>query len=289
MKSLIISLLCVTIFSLSGISQATMIGDREGDIANVGANGHLDVSVGDQTSPALIVNMNRTLNTTTLTSPTAIGNTTIVVAAATGFVNGAHITLTDPVTGRYYTGHQVGAIATLTVTLDTPIDFAYPVASTEVSNGTHDLTSSVGTLASPVIYSVRAGEITDVPVTVDITRVIITCSDDAAIAMNLFCGGTALTNGLVLRTINGTTQNIFNIKTNQDLMNIAYDFTTQLVAGTPPGFDGFVSRLTFAGQNKMGVAIRLGPGEDLEMLVQDDLSGILTLHVIAEGHVVVPN
>jgi hypothetical protein len=38
----------------------------------------------------------------------------------------------------------------------------------------------------------------------------------------------------------------------------------------------------------MGVAIRLGPGEDLEVLIQDDISSLVKFHLIAEGHVVVP-
>jgi hypothetical protein len=280
MKNLIISLLCCVVFSLScSVALAEFIGDPEGDIANVGAAGGLDVSVQDQTSPPLIVNMNRTINVTSLTSPTAIGDTTIVVASATGFVDGVHITLTDPVSGRYYTGHQVGAIATLTVTVDTPIDFVY----------THDMTSAIGTLAAPIIYSVRAGEQSDVPTTVDITRLIFTCTDDTAVDFTKFCGGPPLTNGIVLRRVDGYYQNIFNVKTNQDLANIMFDFVVAASSNPVQGVDGFVSRLTFGGQNKMGVVVRIGPGEDLELLVQDDLTGLTSFTIVAEGHVVIEN
>jgi hypothetical protein len=285
MKKVVFSLLCFAIFSLFGSANATIIGDEDGDIVGV-TDDNLHVMLSDQTTPPLIVNMSSTSNTTTLTVATSIGDSTITVAAATGLVDGAMITIADPVSGRYYLGHQVGAIAGLVVTVDTPLDYAYPIASAEVSIGSHNLNVS-GTIATPKIFSVRAGEQSDVPTTIDVTRIIITCVDTTPISMSGFCGGAALTNGLVLRSVDGTTQNIFNIKTNQDLMNLAYDFTPQLVAGNPPGYDGFVSRLTFAGQNKMGVAIRLGPGEDLEMIIQDDLTGLTSLFVIAEGHVVI--
>lgn len=287
----IISLLCITCFSLFCLSAGAVTLEShtggESRYMTLEPDGQVPVILSDQTSPPLVVSMSRVTNSTSLTASPSIGDTTIEVAAATGMIAGAYITIADPISGRYWVGHQIGAIATLTITVDTPMDFAFPIGA-EVSAGTHDMSSTAGTLASPVIYSVRAGEVTDVPVTIDITRIILTCTDGDAVAMNLFCGGAALTNGIVLRTTDGTTQNIFNVKTNQDLMNLAYDFEAQYVAGTPGGFDGMVTRLTFAGQNKMGVAIRIGPGEDLEILVQDDLTGITTFEVIAEGHVVIP-
>jgi hypothetical protein len=289
MKKTIFSLLCLAIFSLSGIANAEFLADPEGDIANVGVNGHLDVSIGDQTTPPLIVDMSRVTNTTTLTTATAINDTTIVVASATGFVDGAMITIADPVSGRYWIGHQIGAIATLTVTVDTPLDFAFPIATAEVAVGTHELSSTAGTLASPVIYSVRAGEQSDVPTTIDVTRIIFTCTADQAVDLTNFCGITALTNGIVLRRVDGTTQNIFNVKSIGDLANIMYDTTVYSASNPQQGVNGMVGRLTFGGQSKMGVVIRIGPGEDLELLVQDDLTGISTFKIVAEGHVVQPN
>ena len=54
------------------------------------------------------------------------------------------------------------------------------------------------------------------------------------------------------------------------------------------GANGFIARLTFAGQDKMGVAIRLAINEDMEIIVQDDLSSLLKLTVVAEGSIVQP-
>ena len=51
------------------------------------------------------------------------------------------------------------------------------------------------------------------------------------------------------------------------------------------GTYGVKGRLTFGGQNKLGVVIQLGIDEDLEMIVQDDLTGLVDFRVVAEGHV----
>lgn len=286
MKKVISSLLCFTIFSLFGIANAEMIGDQDGHIANVTPEGQLDVNIGDQTTPPLITHFNRVSRSTTLTSAGAVHGISIVVASTNDFVDGAYITLSDPASGRYWVGHQIGAPSGNTITIDTPLDFAFPTATTHVAVGTHEMANEVGTLLSPVIYSVRAGEITDVPTTIDITRVIFTCQGPAAVNVSNFCGITALTNGLVLRRVDGTVQNIFNVKTSGDLANIMYDLTIYQASSPVQGVDGFVGRLTFAGQNKMGVAIRIGPGEDLQLMVQDDITGLTSFTAIAEGHVV---
>jgi len=65
-----------------------------------------------------------------------------------------------------------------------------------------------------------------------------------------------------------------------------YDWTPYAALNPVQGIDGFVARLTFAGQNKVGVAIRLPIGQDLEVLVQDDLEAITKLEIVAEGHIV---
>lgn len=63
-----------------------------------------------------------------------------------------------------------------------------------------------------------------------------------------------------------------------------FDFDIQSAIGQQQ--DGFTGRLTFGGQSKMGVVIRLNQGEDLQMLVQDDLSTLDSLSIICEGHTV---
>jgi len=36
----------------------------------------------------------------------------------------------------------------------------------------------------------------------------------------------------------------------------------------------------------MGVTVRIGPDDDLQVLIQDDLSSLISLEMIVEGHLV---
>ena len=44
--------------------------------------------------------------------------------------------------------------------------------------------------------------------------------------------------------------------------------------------------MTFAGQDKIGVTLRIKGGEDLQFLIQDNLLTIDEFSIVAEGHVV---
>ena len=246
--------------------------------------GKLEVQISDQTTPALIFPMNRVNNTSALSVDGVGEETTVTVDTTTGFVDGAFIVIANADEGRFYRGIQIGAPVGSVITLDTPLDFSYP-AGTQITSGSINLAVN-GTLASPQVFSLRASD-PGLPTVVDVTRLIFSCITDTAVDLTKFgdiAGG--LTNGIVLRRKDGTISNIFNSKTNFDLSSIMYDF--QVAAATNPnqGQDGFVGRMTFAGTNKMGVAIRIGPDEDLELLVQDPLSTLLLFTITAEGHVV---
>lgn len=247
----------------------------------------LDVNIQDQTSPTLIVPLNRVEQTTTVATLGVLNASTIVVTDATGFSDGKFIVIASVDDNRYYTGYQVGAASGTTITLDTPLDFPYPVGA-QITTGITDMVVD-GSSASQV-FSLRASD-PGLPLEVDVTRIIITCTCDSAVSLAKFANITALTKGIVLRRTDGTYNNIFNIKSNGDLANIAYDWTPYRATAPEQNVDGFVCRLTFGGQSKIGVVIRVGEDEDLEAVIQDDMTtgspDILTLQIIAEGHVVV--
>jgi len=141
--------------------------------------------------------------------------------------------------------------------------------------------------SSSIVFGLR--NTTDaIGTTADITRLIFTCLTNTAVDLSKFGDLAPLTKGLVLRRVDGTFRNIFNVKTNQEVAGLMFDFNIQTALGNAQ--DGFVSRLTFAGQNKIGVTLRLAPGEDLNLIVQDDLatsqtgSQIISLEIVAEGH-----
>ena len=91
-----------------------------------------------------------------------------------------------------------------------------------------------------------------------------------------------LTRGLVIRKVDGTYQNLVNFKSNIGMKNVMYNFDIQVVANG--AVDGFVGRMTLSA---LGAVIRLGPGEDLQIVVQDDLTSLTEFSIIAEGSGVV--
>lgn len=249
------------------------------------SNGGVPVNLQDQTTRPLIVKFNEVSHSTDLDIPAVKGAYTIKPTSTTGFVDKKYIIIFDPASKNFSFYTQIGAPAAGVVTLDTPIDFAYPAGTFVDAAITNMGVNGSGTAR---VFGLRGiGAPPGVDIVADITRIIFHCVAPGAVALDTFASLTALTRGLVMRRRDGTIQNIFNLKTNGEIAGIMFDHNIT-IAGNPAqgGVDGFISRLTFAGQNKIGVAIRLPIGEDAEILVQDALQTIPLLEVIAEGHIV---
>ena len=266
-----------------GMPVNSIITDATGNELTLEPDGSLPVTLQDQTTPTVIVPLNNVSNTTTVLTLGVRDTSTIDVTVTTGFVDGVFIVIADLVNNRYYTGTQIGAIAGNTVTLDTPLDFAYAVDSI-ITNGTTNM--NVDGSVTPQVFGLRVSD-PGLPLTVDVTRLMFICTTGDPVDLSKFgdiVGG--LTNGIVIRKRDGTFNNIFNAKTNAALAGIMFDFVVQAKTNPAQGQDGFIGRLTFAGQNKMGVTVRVGPDEDLECIIQDDLTTLETFTIIAEGSVV---
>lgn len=248
-----------------------------------------DVTLQDQDTPVLIAKFNMVTNTTVTTSLNAIDDYIINVASTTGMSVGSYLSLFHPASVRYMFA-EVTAINTLAITLDTPLDFAYPSGTNvdiAVTNMNVDGSSTVK------IFGIRGtGSPPGVELTVDITRILFLCSCTSPVNLSLFANFTKLTRGIVLRKRDGTYHNVFNIKSNGEIEGICFDFETHTATNPAQGVDGFSARLTWASQGKMGVVQRLKIGEDLQILIQDDLATaqgsetITLLECTAEGSVV---
>lgn len=246
---------------------------------------NIDVALQDQHTPSIIANFNQIENSTTLASPASREDLDIVVTSITGITIGKYIILFYPPTERFYFGYAVNVVSN-TITLDSPLDSDFP-AGTFVDSAITDM--AVNGAITPQVFGLRGtGAPPGVDLKVDVTRIIFTCVATSAVTLSLFANITALTNGLLLRQRNVEWFNIFNVKSNREMAGIMFDFAVSQAINPAQGEDGFAGRLTFAGQNKIGVTKRLPIGEDLEFVVQDDLSLITSLHVIAEGHIVEP-
>jgi hypothetical protein len=204
------------------------------------------------------------------------GDTVILVADTTGFAVGNHIVIKD--TGGDVREHHfdiTAVVVNTSITVDRPIDIAYTTSATlEVVTLNMNV---VGSLAAPLIYEVTppSDEVWH------IERVLLSITDQTAMDDALFGGITALTNGVVLiedKTIN---QTITNWKTNAHMKEDMYDVNYSLKA--PAGFYGLNGRFTF---ERMGAIIKLdgSVGDSLKIYIQDDLSGLDTFRMKAQGH-----
>ena len=268
-------------------------GDSFLDVTN-GYDGGVDVNIQDQTTRPIIAKFNRVTNSTTLASDATLEDTTITVTSATGIAVGSYIILFNPTDVKFAFATATDISGAPDIVIDTPLDFAFP-SGTFVDVAVTDLSTANGSLASPVTFGLRGtGAPPGVDLDVDMTRVIFKLTCTSAVDLTTFGNFTRLVNGLVLRRRNGDYENIFNVKDNGEIAGIMFDFEVAAATNPQQGIDGFTGRLTFAGPSKIGVAIRLPIGDDLQFLVQDDLltaqstQTITLFEIVAEGHIVEP-
>jgi hypothetical protein len=250
----------------------------------VESSGGVPINIQDQTTRPIIAKFNQVQNSTTLQSDAVKGAYTIDVADTTGFVDGRYIILFSPTAARYTFCNQIGAPSGNIITVDCPLEFAFP-SGTSVDVAITDM--SVNGSSTPQTFGLRGtGAPPGVDIEVDITRIIFKCIAATAVDLTKFGDLAKLTRGLLLRKRNNITENVFNVKDNGEIAGIAYDWNPEASTNPVQGVDGFYARLTFAGQEKIGVAIRLPLGDDLELIIQDNLAALTLLEVTAEGHIV---
>jgi hypothetical protein len=171
------------------------------------------------------------------------------------------------------------------ITLDTPIDFSFKAGNTAACF-TRDLNVDGRKVADggpgPQIFSIQVGP--NATQGIEITRLMISMYTDGAVDLGSFGNLTSLTNGCVLRRVNGVVHNIYNVKNNGELANITFDYDPYTEIGQ--GQDGCKFRNTYNGEDKHDTAIVLEPGDELQWIVQDDLTGLDQFRVLAEGHYV---
>ena len=250
-----------------------------------------DVELQDPHTPAVIAKFNEVHNSTTLAVEGTQFSYTITVDDPTGIVvyiptvqAGSYIIIFNVNTGRFYTGVAIG-LAGSVVTLDTQLDSTFPIGSFVDIAITNMNVDGSGT---PRIFGLRGlGVIPGINVEVDITRIIFRCLTTTAVDLSKFANLPELGRGLALRKRDGLIHNIFNVKSNSEIDGITLDWKPYDAQNAQQGQHGFTARLTFAGQDKMGIAERLGVGEDLEILVQDNLftgtPNIKLFEIVAEG------
>jgi len=250
----------------------------------IGTTGdNLNVILADQTTPAIAIKFGKTVGSfTTLTNAVEVDDTTAVVGNVTGVNVGDRIGIFGGGTRFFFA--KILSIDTNTITFDSPVDYPFDAGS-GVAFATTDIATANGSLASPIYFEIKNNSQVGSGAILDITRLLFLAKCSTAPEFNEFCDITnGLTNGIVLRKkVNGVSNNYWNIKKNSDFALLAYDLS--LYDSSPPlNINGISSRITYAGSEKHGVVIRIEPQQSLQLIIQDNLTSLISFEVMAEGH-----
>lgn len=175
--------------------------------------------------------------------------------------------------------NQVGDVSTVNI----PFSRDFPIGVT-VDVGNPNL-NVLGSTVAIRVFRIAPSALQEV----DITKIMISLEDATAMDFSTFgsiSGG--LITGCALRYLNGdgTFTNLFNWRTNGELIDRAFDHVFESKVGG--GNFGFVAESTWSGSENRGVSIRLNGalGEELELIVMDDITTQTRFKAIAQGHVV---
>lgn len=242
----------------------------------VNSDGSTNTFVQDQTSDIVDYYLCQNLNELEIASTVSIDDRVINVVDASLVTAGNYLCIQE---GARAFQARILSISVNAITVDTPCDFAFTTAASIAERSPQ---MNVNGAVTPVSFTIAPVG----TVKWDIVRIIFVMTHTSAGSDDKFGNITALTNGVVLRKSNGVHHTIFNAKTNGELRERMYDLDYNAAIGNAKDSTG--GRRTFGGQSKNGVVIRLDPANNdaLELFIQDDLSGLSSFRMIAQGHVV---
>ncbi|MCK5018482.1 MAG: hypothetical protein KAS32_15590 [Candidatus Peribacteraceae bacterium] len=243
-------------------------------------NGNVEVVLQDQVTEPIDALFAQSISNFTISADTTASSATslnydFAATAGHGIITGDEILLLDTVGDRALQA-VVTNVVTNTITIDRPIDHIYPSASTLGRIVTTEM--AVDGSSTPQIFTVRAGT-----TPIDFTRFILTMLDGTAMDDGKFGGLDSLDNGTVIRVVTeGNVRTLTHWRSNADLKDDMYDVTYSNKA--PAGQFGLSSRWTFT-KGEFVVDLDGSTGDYLEILVQDDLSGLADFEVKGQGRI----
>ena len=256
------------------------IAERDGTVG-------VPVYIQDKVSRVLNLPMLDTRTVQTLAVNTVVNSYTVELTTGNTPTVGDILELTDESTGEFMQADIVGVTVgvTIEVALDTQVNNVYTTNETTVRTSSKDML--VDGSITPVVFRVLPLYNQEA----DITRVVIKIEGPDAMDFSSFGSDDSLTRGCLLRINNGngTYTNIANFKSNGELGTVGYDVTFNAPSNQGNTTHGVLSRVTWAGNSKQGVAIRLrgSLGEALELVVQDDLINTNTkFNIVVQGHAI---
>jgi hypothetical protein len=256
---------------------STVITDTAGNAVGT-TSGALDVSVQDATTEPIDTYFLQGGPSFSLALDVVISTLTLLTydfeaAPGHGIVIGNEIILLEVEHDRQFYAVVTG-VAGDTITLDRPIDHDFKVAEAfgQIVSSNMNVNGSV----TEQIFTVRAGTVPS-----DINRLFLSVLDSSSMDDGKFGSLPALTRGLVLRYVDGFQKTIFCFKTNLEIKEFCYDLNYASKAAA--GSYGMIARMSFNGQDKHGVVLRLRGTDALQWVVQDDLTGLDAFKATAQG------
>ena len=212
---------------------------------------------------------------------TVTNTNTITVESGHGLTTGdagIHIALFNTPNNTFVSMELVSVLGDV-LTLDSPLNQVYTVGVSTAAAFLNNM--NVDGSVTPQVFTVtsRPG------LSGDVVAISMQLRDTVPMDFDTFGGIPALTNGCVLRINNGdgTYRNLYNFKTNGDVILYAQNHAfTQTNGGGVRGFDAHIA---FGGHENHDVIVRLlDPlGESMEVVVQDDLTGLTLMDWIIQG------
>lgn len=262
----------------------TKVINEEGtylDAKVINATGtNLDVILQDQTSrPITLYMTNDIVIEPTITAAAEVGAYTIDVDDSTGVATDGTHAIEIYENGRIFQSIVTASTAT-SITFSAPLDMAVDAGSA-VEISAWDMT--VDGSSTAVVYAVRVPD----GVTWDITSINFSMTGTATMDDAKFGPLTALTNGIVVRHKDSYYNNLMSITNNAGFFEHGCD--DSYPAKVPAGTYAYRARKKYAGQDNNGVAIRLTAGDELQIIIQDDLEDVTftKFACVVMGHEVV--
>jgi len=262
--------------SLFGVIRDAITGNP----MTVGSKGEAHVLIEDNVEQLVggLITRSVTGIPQTLSTNAVIGDYTVTMTGGHGLVANDFIVIAED--DRLYQG-LILSVATNVLTLDTPIDYAFPSSGTVVFEVVNDISTSDGS-STRVTYTIGTPD--TVLKNVHYRGIRINISGSGSMDDGKFGDQTALTRGLVIRLVrdDGTAYNYVNAKTNGDL-GLAFD-NKVYSSGKGGGATNSVE-FTWEAFDDNGSSIEIRAGDQIEVIVQDDLTGLGSMKIQAFGHI----
>lgn len=237
--------------------------------------GHTEVAVQDQNTESIDFYLCNNLASTNPSAEIKIDDTTISVDSVVGAVVGNCINITED--ARLFQS-VISTVGVDTISFASPCDYNFST-SASVCFGEWNLATADGSV-TPVEFTMCPPD----GVSYDIYDITVTMEDNTQMYESKFAGIDTLDNGIVGRTVDGVTKNLFLITNNGGFRE--QGFSTAYPDKVPTGTYAFWADKNYVTKN--GVSIRLNgdTSDKIEVIVQDDLTDISKVVVTIHGHIV---